>query len=115
MVDSLAIAFKTKRSNLWLCNSTVENVAIRDYGRKIGYALRDEKEESFTKDALYNNILVTNQENNPFVRKKDCFPETAQKCRPYCNRTNPYGYIFAVCAKKFTKSSYIALFTGLFS
>ena len=76
---------------------------------------RDEKEESFIKAAPYTNILVTNQENNPFVRKKDCFPETAQKCRPYCIRTNPYGYIFALCAKKFTKSSYIALFPGLFS
>lgn len=44
---------------------------------------RDKKEESFTKDALYTNILVTNQENNIFVLKKDSFPETALKCSPY--------------------------------
>ena len=64
---------------------------------------RDEKEESFTKAALYTNILVTNQDNNPFVRKKDCFPETAQKCRPYCNRTNSYGYIFCFMRSKVYK------------
>lgn len=61
---------------------------------------RDEKEESFTKAALYTNILVTNQENNIFVLKKDCFPETTQKCIPYCNRTTPYGYIFWLNALK---------------
>ena len=77
--------------------------------------LFDEYGRIFTEAALYNNILVTNQENNIFVLKKDSFPETAQKCRPYCNRTTPYGYVFAVYAQKFTKSSYTVLFPALFS
>ena len=41
-VRSLAIVFKTKRSDLWLCDSTVENLAIRSNGRKFGYRFQDE-------------------------------------------------------------------------
>lgn len=44
-VKSLTTVFKTKRSDLWLCHSTVEKLAIRDYGRKFVYASRDENGE----------------------------------------------------------------------
>ena len=74
---------------------------------------RDEKDESFTKATRYTNILVPNQENNPFVRKKDCFPETTQKCSPYCNRTPPYGYIFCCIRSKVYKKFIYSLVSRL--